>query len=619
MTWQPNPYAIPLFIGAFPLVAIAGAAWRRRSNLAARLFFGFTLSALGLVLTYGLELLSADLDSMMVWLRFEYFFHWGVVFWPLFALAYSGHEAWITRRRVLALFIVPTIILALVWTNQAHGLIWRTTAARMIGSVALFDRTYGIALWVWMAYLSTLFLVGHVILIRDALHTRSGHRAQVVWLGLALLLPAVGATMTVTGLTPIPLLDPTPYSIALSCFPLAVSVFRYHLFDLVPAAYEQVIESMDDAVMVCDAQFRIVQTNSAAAQLTGRTASGLHGQSIEPVLAEITDFKLDPRIEDAIGTRAEIVSRAAADPRYFDLRASPLRNRQGIVTGQVFVLREITDRKRVEQQALDLALERERVRLLQTFIQNASHDFRTPISVILTSAYLLDKLGERASTQITTRAALEHSADRDQPDEQLLAAAEAVTKMRGKVEAIQVSATRLEKLVESMLEVLQLERTPQFEFAPADVNSLVADCVQAYQAAAVRNKLRLEFQPDSALPPSPVDAYQLRRAVQQLIDNALHYTPPGGAVAVKTYASAAAAVIQISDTGIGIRAADLPHIFEQFYRADQARSDATGGAGLGLAIANCIVTAHQGRIEVESAEGQGSVFRIHLPLNALRP
>lgn len=614
MTWQFNPYALPLFLSAIPLVVIMFAAWRHRSNLAARLFLGFTAGALGLVLSYAMELLGANLPAILFALRFEYLSHCGLVFWPLFALAYSGYETAITRRRVLALFVVPAIMTVLVWTNERHGLVYSYTGVQIVDSLVLFDRTYGIALWGWLIYLSALFLAGYVILFRKAIHTPAHFHGQIGWLILAGVLPAVGMVLTVTRTPPFAALDPTPYTVTLACIPLAISLFRFRLFDLIPAAYERVIESMDDAVIVCDAQYRIVQINSAAARLTGHAAQ-LVGGSVEAALAAITDLTLEPRSLDRSGTRMEIISRAATGARYYDLRVSPLRNRQQVMTGQVFVLREITDRKRAEQQALDLALERERVRVLETFIQNASHDFRTPISIILTSTYLLGKIGESVRERALALSQPAAPAAPERLGESLSEIADGVARMRDKAQAVQASATRLEKMVESMLEVTELERTTQFAFAVCDLNGLVGESVQAYRAIAAQKALALQFEPGSAIPRLRVDERKLRRAVELLVDNAIHYTPQHGAVSVSTDERAGEAVIQIRDTGIGISDADLPHIFEPFYRADHARSDATGGAGLGLSIAKRIVEAHAGRIEVESAPGQGSAFRIYLPLN----
>ncbi len=110
------------------------------------------------------------------------------------------------------------------------------------------------------------------------------------------------------------------------------------------------------------------------------------------------------------------------------------------------------------------------------------------------------------------------------------------------------------------------------------------------------------------------DPQALQRLFLILMDNAVKYTPPGGQITASVTSSNGFAVAEIRDTGIGIGQADLPHIFERFYRADKARSHEEGGAGLGLSIGRWIAEAHGGAIEVESSPGQGSVFRVRIPL-----
>jgi two-component system sensor histidine kinase BaeS len=101
--------------------------------------------------------------------------------------------------------------------------------------------------------------------------------------------------------------------------------------------------------------------------------------------------------------------------------------------------------------------------------------------------------------------------------------------------------------------------------------------------------------------------------LKHLILNGLNHTPEGGSVTVHTRANDTSIIIEVRDTGEGIAALDLPHIFDRFYRADRARAADSGGAGLGLTIARKIVEAHSGTIEAESELGQGSIFRVCIP------
>jgi two-component system phosphate regulon sensor histidine kinase PhoR len=110
------------------------------------------------------------------------------------------------------------------------------------------------------------------------------------------------------------------------------------------------------------------------------------------------------------------------------------------------------------------------------------------------------------------------------------------------------------------------------------------------------------------------DRARLKQVVVNLLDNAIKYTPPGGSVVLRTSQDQGHGRLEVTDTGVGIPAPAVPLVFERFYRVDRERSAAAGGAGLGLAIVRSICAAHGGTVEVESAVGAGSRFRVTLPL-----
>ena len=111
---------------------------------------------------------------------------------------------------------------------------------------------------------------------------------------------------------------------------------------------------------------------------------------------------------------------------------------------------------------------------------------------------------------------------------------------------------------------------------------------------------------------------RLKQVVVNLLDNAIKYTPDGGHIEVRVARRNGVAILNICDNGIGIPAEALPRIFERFFRVDKARSRESGGAGLGLSIVKSICTAHDGRVEVESREGNGACFTVELPLQTTR-
>jgi signal transduction histidine kinase len=148
---------------------------------------------------------------------------------------------------------------------------------------------------------------------------------------------------------------------------------------------------------------------------------------------------------------------------------------------------------------------------------------------------------------------------------------------------------------------------------PSSMCDLISDTIEAFSALAERQGVTLEGSATPDVDPVLMDVQKIGRVLNNLLDSALRHTPEGGAVQVTTLTTLGAVQVEVCDTGEGINDEDLPHVFERFYRGEKSRSRATGGAGLGLAIAAGIVEAHGGQIGAESAVGQGTRVWFTLP------
>ncbi|HEX3328905.1 MAG TPA: ATP-binding protein [Gaiellales bacterium] len=214
----------------------------------------------------------------------------------------------------------------------------------------------------------------------------------------------------------------------------------------------------------------------------------------------------------------------------------------------------------------------------QTFVADASHELRTPLAVIRANAEFLQQ---------------------EQP---------------GSEEAAEILAEtdRLTSLVEAMLALARGQGGASAE-SRLDLGELVTASAQALRPLAGERKVALDVSVADGMEVRG-NADQLHQLVLILVDNALRYTPEGGKVTVDARRIDGSAVVAVSDTGIGIDPDALEHVFERFYRADEARTRAFGGSGLGLSIAEQLVTEHGGRIAAESTPGRGSTFTVSLPL-----
>lgn len=244
------------------------------------------------------------------------------------------------------------------------------------------------------------------------------------------------------------------------------------------------------------------------------------------------------------------------------------------------ITRDISASVQAKQREVELALEKDRMRLLSTFVQNTAHEFRTPLSIIISSADLLF----RSTT----------------PEQQLR-----------KLGQIDAQVQQINKLVDRMLLMVKIESKTKLPQLQVNLEEVVEVACQSISTAH-GHKLLFNRPDKLDLPKVTGDADDLVDAFKQVLENAYHFTPPGGTITLTTGITGNRVWLEVRDTGAGIDAESLPRIFEAFWRHDAAHS--TPGFGLGLSIAQKIVQRHGGAIEVESAVGMGSAFRIWLPM-----
>jgi len=171
----------------------------------------------------------------------------------------------------------------------------------------------------------------------------------------------------------------------------------------------------------------------------------------------------------------------------------------------------------------------------------------------------------------------------------------------------------LSHLIDDLFDIAEMDAGGlRLEVQPNSLVDLISDTIESFTELATRHGVVLEGQVESGVDPVPMDAQRVGRVLNNLVGNALRFTPRGGLVSVRARRLDGVVVLAVTDTGEGIRQEDLPHIFDRFYRGEKSRNRATGGSGLGLAIAKGFVEAHGGDISVES-DTSGTRFVVRLP------
>lgn len=348
------------------------------------------------------------------------------------------------------------------------------------------------------------------------------------------------------------------------------------------------IDTLPDFIFIKDLAGRFMLSNRALAHASNFTPDEMVGKTVYDTLPFALAQQVQADEEHIIATGEPMISAertivAQNGENRIVLGTKVLvRDKDGNIMSLLGISHDITERKQLEAQTIELATERGRIRLLQRFISDMSHDFRTPLSIINSSLYLLKKSTDHQK-QLTYA---------NRAEQQVI---------------------RLDKLLEELLLMQRLDDEMSLQLNMTDMNVFLPPIIHAYESVAMPKRISITYLPYAEPCFAKVDTVELGRAITKLMDNAILYSPEGAHIILRAYIEANHVVIALQDTGMGIAESDLPHIFERFYRADQARSSTTGGSGVGLSIVQKIVEAHNGHLDVESTVGKGSTFFIKLP------
>ena len=337
-----------------------------------------------------------------------------------------------------------------------------------------------------------------------------------------------------------------------------------------------ILGSMLEGVIATDGEERIVHINLAAAEILDTLPSESIGKRIWEV-CRITEVIEAVASTLRTGYRQEIEARLINGPsdRVIEMHSSPIRDAAGRISGAVIVLFDATELRKLGT-------------MRQDFITNVSHELKTPLTAI---RGIIETLLE----------------DDEMP----------VDRQRKFIEKLETQSSRLNKLIESLVTLSRAESEElEPQLGPLTVQDPVRQAHDSMLPTAERKGLRLTLD----MPEEPLtvrgDDEALRRALDNLIDNAIKFTDPGGSVGIRVFSLGGDAIIEVSDTGIGMEPRELDRIFERFYRVDKARSRQSGGYGIGLSIVKRTAIAFGGEVTVASLPGKGSTFRIRLPLTS---
>ena len=590
-----HPFVIiELIATIIPLVCLA-VAWRHRQTRGAYLFMFLLIQLFVWAGAYAVELVVPTMAQKITWSLIGYV---GVALiattWWLFILRTQNHEIFARGYWWLMLYALPVLSILMVWTNDRHQVMLAGFELRAEGSWPELVWIYNpgmdfITLYDYVLLFSVMLILVRIIIVGSVL----ARRQSVIFL-LAMVLTWCADAINSYKLIPGLYLDPVPLTFSLTGLMILWGYLRYGLMDIVPVARDVVLQGMSDGVIVLDTQRRVLDANPAAMQILAGKSTNLIGQQLTDLLQH-TD--LPPQLPTTFDcpSTTEIALGKADELKWYDMRVSPLHTPNDEQMGCLLLFHDVTERKALEQ-AMQAAKEEalDAARIKSDFLANMSHEIRTPMNAVIGMTTLL------SDTPLN-------------PEQ------------RDFVETVRSSGEALLAIVNDILDYSRIEAGKlELESQPFSLHGCVEDTLELFIGTVDKRQVELIYLPHETVPSQVIgDVTRLRQVLVNLVSNALKFTERGEvAVEVvrlsnKEYASESEKValqFSVSDTGIGIPAERIDHLFQTFSQVDSSTSRRYGGSGLGLSICRHLVELMGGRIWVESELGKGSTFHFIVQL-----
>lgn len=359
-------------------------------------------------------------------------------------------------------------------------------------------------------------------------------------------------------------------------------------------AYQaNLLEHVSDAIIATDNDFTITSWNKAAEKIYGFTAEEAIGRRVseltQPEFADGNPAGITSAFnKQGFWSGEYIQTRKDGKKIHVETATTLLKDANNQPIGAVAVNRDITESKQLEQRERDWRMERAKMDLLNAFTGSVAHDFRTPISTIITSLYLLRQ---------------EHNPE----------------KQAERIDMVETQVMRLNQYIDDILMMIRLDSGEAYNIQLFDPQQIIERVLHRVSQTRRHSALpQIKTRIDNDVPFIWGDEIALERALYRVVENAAQFTDSEGQITVSLSHDihSERVVISVEDTGIGITADVMPHIFERLYRGEEARPAHMGGTGMGLPIAKAIIEGHGGEIKVESIPGEGSTFRLYVPIKS---
>ena len=534
--------------------------------------------------TYALEFASPDFQTKIFWSKLSYF---GIAFLPvfyfLFTTAFSKKRETINTKNIALLLIMPVFIIILVLTNEKHHLVWPAVTLDSVNNIVYYS--HGPAFWLFFTYAQGLIALGLYNLVHSMYKFSAYYKSQGSTLLVATLFPVVGNILYVTNINPYPGFDWTPLSFVITGLIVALGIFRFRMFNIIPLAKTKLFETVNDGVVVINADGFIEDCNSAIYRVFNWQKKSIIREPFNKV------FNKYKKLTDALAENMASVQLEIEHPgwkNFFQVKISPIFNERNF-SGHILIFHDITtninaeeDLKRSNRKLLYEIEKREKlIEDLDAFAHTVAHDLRSSLSSIFSASEIMEEIIKLN-------------------DQNLLCE---LTNL------INHSANKSIQITHELLLLATTDKT-DVERKPLDMDTIFSESKK--QLSDLIEESNVSFIGHTPWPQAVGYAPWIEEVWSNYISNAIKYggTPPQIEVGAEVLKSGNIK-FWIKDNGKGLTKEEQSKLFKNFVRLHPNKAD---GYGLGLSIVKKIIEKLDGSVGVESeGTGDGSTFYFILP------
>lgn len=575
------------FLTALAAVLTVMFLWKYRKSEEVRYLIFLEILIAIWALTYGFEFATNNLELKIFWSKMSYL---GIAFAPLtyflFTTSFSQKENIINPRNVALLSILPFITLVMVFTNDYHNLVWTEVTMHPEKNMAIYY--HGTWFWIYFGYSQLLIFSGLFNLISSIYKFSSFYRSQVGTLLIASFIPIIGNLMYITRINPIPGFDWTPLTFVFTGITVAFGVIRYRMFDLVPNAKNKLIDSMDDGVVVVNADGFVEDCNPVMFQILESDKKSIVLQSIENVFSKSPGLIKSVREKRKQSLYLDLPVNFVK--RFYHITINPIFNHRNKFSGSFLLFHDITALKSAEKKLkktntrlkTEMGKKEKLIESLDSFAHTVAHDLKSLLGSIYSSSEVMEEAVQ-------------------QEDKKL------------QVELMEMIKNSAEKTIKITQELLLLATTSQESIEKQTVN-------MKNSFAEAKNQLKELIENDNATIAEPDEWPDAKGHPQWIEDvwvnylsNAIKYGGNPSEISVGAEKIEGEKIkFWVKDNGDGIPKSEHAKLFKKYVRLDPEKAD---GYGLGLSIVKQILDKLDGTVGVESTgkKGEGALFYFTLP------